>query len=112
MAFSKQNLYPPETQIAAAIFKALSYSGRMEILFKLYAEGPLCVQDLARGHPISREALSDHLKILRIAGLIIAVERFPYTFYSIDEKNMEKAEEVLINFFLQLKSLWKKGSPL
>ena len=111
MAFSKQHLYRPETQIAGATFKALGYSGRLEILFKLYAEGPLCVQDLAKGHPISREALSDHLKILRIAGFIIAVERFPYTFYSVDENNIDKAEEVLINFFKQLKSLYNR-SPL
>jgi len=105
MAFPKSHLYPPDSQIASAIFKALAYSGRLEILFKLYAEGPLCVQDLAQGHPISREALSDHLKTLRVAGLIIAVERFPYTFYSVDEYNIDKAEEVLINFFKQLKSL-------
>lgn len=110
MAFSKQNLYRPESQIAGSFFKALSYSGRLEILFKLYAEGPLCVQDLSIGHPISREAISCHLKILRIAGLINAEERFPYTFYSIDEKNIDKAEEVLINFFNQLKG--QGGSPL
>lgn len=110
MAFSKQNLYRPEFQIAGSFFKALSYSGRLEILFKLYAKGPLCVQDLAIGHPISREAISCHLKILRIAGFIIAEERFPYTFYSVDENNMNKAEEVLINFFNQLKK--QGGSPL
>jgi len=103
MAFSKQNLYRPETQIASSFFKALSYSGRLEILFKLYAEGPLCVQDLAQGHPISREAISCHLKILRIAGLIIAEERFPYTFYSIDEKNIDISEEKLVSFFKGLK---------
>lgn len=103
MAFSKQNLYRPETQIASATFKALGFPGRLEILFKLYAEGTLCVQDLALGHPISRETLSGHLKILREAGLIIAEERFPYTFYTIDENNIDKAEEVLINFFHKLK---------
>jgi DNA-binding transcriptional ArsR family regulator len=103
MAFSKQHLYRPETQLASATFKTLSYSGRLEILFKLYAEGPLCVQDLAKGHPICLETISGHLRILRMAGLIIAEERFPYTFYSIDEKNIDKAEEILINFFAQLK---------
>ena len=109
MAFSKQHLYRQDTQIASATFKALSYSGRLEILFKLYSEGPLCVQDLALGHPISREALSCHLKILRIAGLIIAEERFPYTFYSVDENNIDKAEEILIQFFAHLK---QTSSPL
>lgn len=107
MAFSKQHLYQQQSQLASGFFKALSYSGRLEILFKLYTDGPLCVQDIAKDHPISREALSGHLKILRTAGLVIAEERFPYTFYSIDEKNMDKAEEVLIKFFNQLKETMK-----
>jgi ArsR family transcriptional regulator, arsenate/arsenite/antimonite-responsive transcriptional repressor len=103
MAFSKQHLYRPETQIPSGFFKALGFPGRLEILFKLYAEGPLCVLDLIPGHPISRETLSGHLKILRAAQMIDATERFPYTFYQINEKNMAKAEEALTQFFFQLK---------
>ncbi len=99
MAFSKQSLYSQEFQLISSFSRALAFPGRLEILLKLQTEGPLCVQVLAKGHPISKESLSGHLKILRQAQLIIAEERFPYTFYRIHDKNLEKAIEVLNNFF-------------
>jgi len=103
MAFSKQNLYPENTQLTSSLFKALSFPGRLEILEKLLSEGPLCVQDIAKGHPISRETLSGHLKILRKVQLIIAEERFPYTFYSVHKENLLKAIEIMIDYFNKLK---------
>jgi len=102
MAFSKHFLYSQEFQLISGFARALAFPGRLEILLKLQAEGPLCVQVLAKGHPISMESLSGHLKILRQAQLIIAEERFPYTFYRIHEKNLKKAIEVLNNFFKRL----------
>lgn len=103
MAFSKHSLYNQEFQLISGFARALAFPGRLEILLKLQAEGPLCVQVLAKGHPISKESLSGHLKILRKAQLIIAEERFPYTFYRIHDRNLEKAINVLNGFFKRLK---------
>jgi ArsR family transcriptional regulator len=100
MAFSKQSLYSQESQMISGFAKALGFPGRLEILIKLQAEGPLTVQQLAKGHPICMETLSQHLKILREAQLVIAEERYPYTFYRVHEKNMKKAQEVLAMFFM------------
>ncbi len=99
MAFSKYFLYNQEVQLISGFARALGFPGRLEILLKLQSEGPLCVQEIAKGHPISMESLSNHLKILREAQLVIAVERFPYTFYSVHEENMKKAKEALAGFF-------------
>jgi len=99
MAFSKRAHYRKDIQFASDIFKALSFPGRLEILIKLQKEGPLCVQDLAKGHPISMQTFSEHLKVLREVHLIVAVESFPYTFYSVHEKNLKKAKEILYAFF-------------
>jgi DNA-binding transcriptional ArsR family regulator len=99
MAFPKRSLYSQESQLLSGFAKALSFPGRPEILLKLHTEGPLTVQQLAKGHPICMETISGHLKILREAHLVIAEERYPYTFYRVHEKNMKKAQEVLAKFF-------------
>ena len=101
MAFPKTHLYSKESQMLSGFAKALGFPGRAEILLKLHAEGPLTVQQLAKGHPICMETVSGHLKILREAHLVIAEERYPYTFYRVHEKNMRKAQEVLAKFFSQ-----------
>ena len=101
MAFSKFTLYSQELQIISGFARALNFPGRLEILIKLEMEGPLTVQQLAKGHPICMETVSGHLKILRKAHLVIAEERYPYTFYRVHEKNMRKAQEVLAKFFSQ-----------
>lgn len=49
---------------------ALGDSSRREI-FELLADGPRAVGEIARELPISRPAVSQHLKILKAAGLVI-----------------------------------------
>jgi DNA-binding transcriptional ArsR family regulator len=40
-------------------------------IFELLAEGPTPVGELARGLPVTRPAVSQHLKVLKEAGLVI-----------------------------------------
>lgn len=39
-------------------------------IFKRLADGPMAVGELAEGLPVSRPAVSQHLKVLRCAGLV------------------------------------------
>lgn len=39
-------------------------------VFERLAEGPRSVGELARGMPVSRPAVSQHLKVLKAAGLV------------------------------------------
>jgi DNA-binding transcriptional ArsR family regulator len=41
-------------------------------LFELLATGPRSVGELAKGFPVSRPAVSQHLKVLKDAGLVTA----------------------------------------
>lgn len=41
-------------------------------IFERVAERPRAVADLAAGLPVSRPAVSQHLKVLRAAGLVVA----------------------------------------
>jgi DNA-binding transcriptional ArsR family regulator len=48
---------------------ALADSTRRAI-FKRLADGPMAVGELARGLPVSRPAVSQHLRVLKHAGLV------------------------------------------
>ena len=95
MAFPKQHLYSKNKQITSKFCKALSHAARLEILEQLEKEGPICVQVIKEKHKLSNSALSDHLKILRKAGLVECYEQFPYTFYYVNAEMMKKARELI-----------------
>jgi DNA-binding transcriptional ArsR family regulator len=40
------------------------------MIFKRLAAGPMAVGELADGFPVSRPAVSQHLKVLKCAGLV------------------------------------------
>jgi DNA-binding transcriptional ArsR family regulator len=44
--------------------------GTRRTVFKRLADGPLAVGELARGLPVSRPAVSQHLGVLKRAGLV------------------------------------------
>jgi DNA-binding transcriptional ArsR family regulator len=53
----------------ALAFSALADPTRREV-FERLAHGPLPVGELAQGLPVSRPAVSQHLKVLKEAGLV------------------------------------------
>ena len=101
MAFSKHSLYRNESQLIGGFARAMGYAGRIEILLRLESEGPITVDELAKGHPICLETLSQHLKILRMAHLVIAEEKYPYTYYRVHNANLKTAREAFALFFNQ-----------
>ena len=44
--------------------------GTRQLLLERLRRGPLAVADLARGLPVSRPAVSQHLRVLKHAGLV------------------------------------------
>ena len=52
------------------VFNAVADPTRRQILERLRADGPLSIKELAAPLPISRQAVTKHLDILRAAGLI------------------------------------------
>lgn len=59
-------------QAVAPLFAALGDPTRATILDRLSREGRLTLSDLARGAPISRQAVSRHVGVLTDAGLVTA----------------------------------------
>ncbi len=65
----------------------------------LLSEGPLTVARLAREMPISRPAVSQHLKVLREAGIVRDEPQGRHRLYSIDAARLERYRRQLDQFW-------------
>jgi len=70
-------------------FKALADETRLKIIFMLL-NYDLCVGALARHLELSEAAVSQHLQILRKAGLVKGEKRGYWTHYSVEEKTIKQ----------------------
>ena len=71
----------------AKIFKLFSVGARIRIVKALKNRG-LCVTELASQLGISQEATSQHLRVLRDAGIVWFQKRGFHVYYSLDKKSM------------------------
>ena len=67
------------------VLKALGEPKRF-LLLQLMAERGYCVGALAKKSDLSESAVSQHLKLLREAGLVYGVKRGYYTHYCLDKE--------------------------
>ena len=90
------------TEKQAEIFKALSDPTRLRLV-KLLNEcepgickgGPLCVNALANQLGVTQSAVSQHLRILRQAGLVSGERRGSFMHYTLDPTGLEKCKTAL-----------------
>lgn len=78
----------------AMAIEALADPTRRAILERLRA-GPLPVGDLARGLPVSRPAVSQHLRVLADAGLLQATPCGTRRLYALCPEGMEALRQYL-----------------
>jgi len=71
----------------ARIFKLFSVEARIRIVRALKRQA-MCVTELASQLGISQEATSQHLRLLRDAGIVWFQKRGFHVYYSLDKKNM------------------------
>lgn len=71
----------------AAALAALADPTRRQV-FERLRSGPRTVGDLARGVPVSRPAVSQHLAVLKAAGLVRDTATGTHRVYEIDPKGL------------------------
>jgi DNA-binding transcriptional ArsR family regulator len=81
-------LEPPE------MFKVLSVPTRVKIVDLLKSEGPLGVKDISKKMTITPAAVSQHLKVLRQAGLVTGERKGYWIPYSVNEEALENYRQV------------------
>ncbi len=77
------------------IFKVLSVETRVKIIELLKGKGPLGAKEIAATIGITTAAVSQHLKILKQAGLVRSERKGYWIPYTIDEKAMENSWQIL-----------------
>ena len=79
---------------ASTALQALGDATRREI-FERLAKRPLAVSELANELPVSRPAVSQHLRVLKKAGLVVVIPQGTRRLYRVDPKGVERLRQYL-----------------
>lgn len=81
----------------ADLFKVLGVESRIRIIDLLKHQGPMYVNEMAEILGITPSAVSQHLKILRQAGLVQNERKGFWIAYEVDPAALEQCGEVISN---------------
>ncbi len=84
----------------ATAMDALGHATRREIMDRL-RQGPRPVGEIAAGLPISRPAVSQHLRVLKEAGLVTERQEGTRRVYRIDPEGLKDLRAYLDSFWEQ-----------
>jgi DNA-binding transcriptional ArsR family regulator len=70
-------------------------------IFERLADGPMAVGAIARDLPVSRPAVSQHLKVLKLAGLVNDRRDANRRLYSLDPHGLEEVRSYFDRFWNQ-----------
>lgn len=102
MVKSKTDLFEPEIQQCAGLFKALSHPARIAIL-KYLAETRTCITgDISDELPLSRSTVNQHLAELKKAGLIQGHIEGVNTKYCLKPETIDRMKQKANELFNQL----------
>jgi len=99
MAQSGTERFSEEHQLLAEIAKALSHPARIAILEVLSSRNSCVCGDVVEEIPLSQATVSQHLKVLKEAGLITGTIDGPKTCYCINGSRLEFAESIFREWF-------------
>lgn len=82
-------------KVKAESFKVLSVETRIKII-ELLKAGPLSVNTIAEALRVSQSAVSQHLRIMKQAGLVTDERRGYHIYYSLNKNKLDKYQQELI----------------
>ena len=80
---------------AAPVFAALGDETRLRLLSRLGDGWPLSITALADGQPMSRQAVTKHLRVLETAGLVRSARAGREQLWEIEAERLDEAKEWL-----------------
>jgi DNA-binding transcriptional ArsR family regulator len=89
--------------------QALSDPTRRAI-FERLAHGPLAVGELASELPVSRPAVSQHLKVLKTAGLVVDRPQGTRRLYQLDPRGIGELRAYFDSFWNQALTAFKEAA--
>jgi DNA-binding transcriptional ArsR family regulator len=79
-------------------------------VFERLRGGPRPVVEIARGLPVSRPAVSQHLRVLKEAGLVHERREGTRNFYSVDADALAELREYFENFWEEALVAFKEAA--
>ena len=79
-------------------------------IFEMLGDHPQAVNQLAAGLPVSRPAVSQHLRVLKHAGLVIDRAEANRRIYSIDQRGLAEIRAYFERFWTQALSAFQAAA--
>jgi DNA-binding transcriptional ArsR family regulator len=77
-------------------------------IFERLVDGPRAVGELARSLPVSRPTVSQHLKVLKAAGLVVDRPAGKQRIYEVDHAGLEALRAELDRFWTKALETYKE----
>ncbi|MCK7614247.1 metalloregulator ArsR/SmtB family transcription factor [Roseibium sp. CAU 1639] len=88
----------------AAVFRALGHPARLAIVKQLAARKEACCGEIVNHLPLAQSTVSQHLQVLKDAGLLICDTRGRNCHYLLNQDKLVQAEQWAGDFWDVLKS--------
>ncbi|SRR6266851_856868 len=79
----------------APVFAALGDETRLALVARLSSEGPLSITRLTAGSAVTRQAVTKHLNVLALAGLVSDLRQGRERIWELEPEQMEAARTYL-----------------
>jgi len=84
-----------ETFDSSVVFAALGDRTRFDLVSTLSNEGPLSITRLADGFPVTRQAITKHLRVLERAGVVRSVAEGRELVWHVEQRRLAQAKRDL-----------------
>lgn len=95
MSSKPSNPTLPQLRRHAPVFAALGDEMRLKLLARLCERAPCSISQLAEGSPITRQAITKHLRVLEGAGLVRGEAAGRECLFEIEPKPLEQVRDYL-----------------
>ncbi|MBW8887645.1 MAG: winged helix-turn-helix transcriptional regulator [Fibrobacteres bacterium] len=109
MAMSKKEEFSKKDQLVAEFAKVFSHPARVAILRTLARKGTCICGDLVEVLPLAQSTVSQHLRELKDAGVIIGEIDGTKSCYCIDRSALKQAWEAFGEIFRELERNYAKN---
>ena len=80
---------------AAPVFAALGDETRLQLVARLSTSGPLSITKLAAGFPMTRQAITKHLRVMEEAGLVRSIVQGRESLWQVEASRVAAASRHL-----------------
>lgn len=92
----------------AELFNALSNEFRLEIVRRLVTEEEVACERLAEELPLSRPALSHHVRILKQSRIIKVTKRGQFLFYRLNREYLTQLSPDFVEYIQREAKKWQR----